>query len=194
MRALLFVGLPGCGKSTLAREFPEFVEINRDQIREQLFGTRRHHGHEGAVSREHARRIRRHAARGEEILISDTHSQRRCRKAMIRMLQDLGYQVEVLVFDVGEATCRKRNRERSEPVPAEVLERMGRRLRLAPPSLSEGMDRLRLIRQEGAGPLFTPGEIGQSACESPRDAPAPSGRARVPRPPRFPDGDEGRGS
>lgn len=179
MRALLLVGLPGCGKSTLAAAMPAMVEINRDRIRERLFGSQRHHAHEGAVSREHARLIRHHAARGEDLLISDTLTQRRSRRDLIGVLKGLGYQVEVWVFDVAEATCLARNREREEPVPAEVIARMGRRLRQAPPSMAEGMDALRWIRQEGVAPFFRPGETGPTVYDAPLGAEASTGRGRA---------------
>lgn len=181
MRAVLLVGLPGCGKSTLASATPGLVEINRDRIRERLFGSRRHHGHEGAVSREHARLIQLHAARGDDLLISDTLTQRRSRQELIRVLKSLGYRVEVWVFDVGEATCQARNRERPEPVPAEVIGRMSRRLRGAPPSLEEGMDALRLIRQDGVEPLLIADSV-RAGCESPLPAEGSTGRGRVRKP------------
>lgn len=182
MRAILLVGLPGSGKSTLAAETPGVVEINRDRIRERLFGSRTHHAHEGAVSREHARLIRDHAARGDDLVISDTHTQRRTRKDLIRVLQALGYRVEVWVLDVGEATCRERNRQRRPPVPAEVIARMSRRLLGAPPSLEEGMDALRWIRQEGAEPFFISSESGPAGYESPLPAEGTSERGRDPGP------------
>jgi predicted kinase len=155
MRAILLVGLPGCGKTTLADTMPGMIEINRDRIRERLFGSRTHHAHEGAVSREHARLIRYHAARGEDLLISDTHTQRRSRRDLIRVLKELEYRVEVWVLDVSEQVCQARNQQRPQPVPPEVIARMSRRLTEAPPSLEEGMDVLRTIRQEGVAPLFT---------------------------------------
>jgi predicted kinase len=155
MRAILLVGLPGCGKTTLAETMPGMVEINRDRIRERLFGSRMHHAHEGAVSREHARLIRHHAARGDDLLISDTHTQRRSRRDLIRVLKELGYQVEVWVLDVSEEVCQARNQQRPQPVPPEVISRMSRRLTEAPPSLAEGMDALRMIRQDGVASLLT---------------------------------------
>ncbi len=193
MRAILLVGLPGCGKSTLAAEHPDLTEINRDRIRERLFGSRRHHAGEGAVSREHGRLILHHAARGDDLLISDTHTQRRSRRDLIRRLKDLGYQVEVWVFDVGEETCQARNARRPEPVPPEVISRMSRRLRGSPPGLEEGMDALRVIRQGACAPLFSPAESGQAEYESPLGVSARSGRARVRTPARREDGEAARG-
>ena len=182
MRAILFVGLPGCGKSTLAAETPGVVEINRDAIRARLFGSRTHHAHEGAVSREHARLIRHHAANGDDLLISDTHSQRRSRRDLIRVLHELGYRVEVWVFDVAESTCQARNTARPQPVPPEVIARMSRRLRDCPPSLAEGMDVLRVIRQDGIPPLFTPAGIAPGEYARPRPAATPTETGPAPWP------------
>lgn len=182
MRAVLLVGLPGCGKSTLAARHPELVEINRDRIRERLFGSRRHHAHEGAVSREHARMIRHHAARGADLLISDTLTQRRLRRDLIHVLKELGYRVEVWVFDVAEETCLLRNQARPEPVPPDVIARMSRRLRSAPPDWDEGMDALKAIRQDGIAPFFTRGESARGECESLPPFAGSTGRAPARRP------------
>lgn len=171
MRAVLLVGLPGCGKSSLAAGGEAGVEINRDAIREELFGSRAHHGHEGLVSREHARRIRLHAARGEDLLLSDTHTQRRKRREIIRELKQLGYRVEVWVLDVATETCLARNQARPVQVPEEIIRRMSRRLLDAPPGPEEGMDALRVIRQVGVPTLFPAGSA-PAEYESPPADPA----------------------
>lgn len=154
MKAIVMVGIPGCGKSTAASELEQAIEVNRDNLRFELTGSYANFEHEGLVSRLHARRIRAAAAEGRDLVVSDTNTLRRYRRGLIKLLKQLGYQVEVVVFDVGPETCLRRNESRSKPVLSEVIHQMARRLRLNPPTLDEGMDSLRFIHQEDSRPLW----------------------------------------
>lgn len=156
MKAIVMVGIPGCGKSTAAAELPDAVEINRDTLRYELTGSYVNFEHEGLINRRHAQRIRQAAAEGRDLVVSDTNTVRRYRRSLINRLKCLGYHVEVVVFDVGPETCLDRNQTRSKPVIPEIIHRMARRLRLNPPTLDEGMDALRIIRQEESTPLLRP--------------------------------------
>ncbi|HEY9854288.1 MAG TPA: AAA family ATPase [Stenomitos sp.] len=161
MKATVMVGIPGCGKTTAVAAHGDVVEVNRDNLRFELTGSFTNFEHEGLINRRHAARLRQAAAEGRDVVVSDTNAVRRYRRSLIKLLKCLGYEVEVVVFDVGPETCLARNETRSKPVLPEIIRRMAHRLRLNPPSLEEGMDRLRFIRQEGAAPLYleAPAEI-----------------------------------
>lgn len=154
MKAIVMVGIPGCGKTTAATELSGAVEVNRDTLRFELTGAYDNFEHEGLINRRHAQRIRQAAAEGRDLVVSDTNTIRRYRRSLIKLLKCLGYEVEVVVFDVGPEACLARNETRSKPVLPEVIHQMARRLRLNPPTLAEGMDSLRFIRQLEAPPLF----------------------------------------
>lgn len=155
MKAIVMVGLPGCGKSTAAMARPDAVEVNRDNLRFELTGSYVDHTHEGLVSRRHVQRIRQAAAEGRDVVISDTNTVRRYRRSLIRLLKCLGYHVAVAVYDVGPETCIARNEGRSKPVLPEVIRQMAHRLMSNPPTLEEGMDALAFVRQPGIEPLFS---------------------------------------
>lgn len=155
MKAIVMVGIPGCGKSTAAARLAGAVEVNRDNLRLELTGSYDNFEHEGLVSRRHAQRIRAAAAEGHDLVVSDTNTVGRYRRSLIKLLKRLGYQVEVVVFDVGPETCLARNERRSKPVLPEVIHRMARRLRRDPPTLAEGMDSLRTLQQTEGPPLFS---------------------------------------
>lgn len=156
MKAIVMVGIPGCGKSTAAARLAGAVEVNRDNLRRELTGSYDNFAHEGLVSRRHAQRIRAAAAEGRDLVVSDTNTVRRYRRSLIKLLKRLGYRVEVVVFDVGPETCLARNESRSKPVLPEVIHQMARRLRRDPPTLAEGMDSLRTLQQDESPPLFSP--------------------------------------
>lgn len=102
-RAIVTVGLPGCGKSTFAAGLAaDHVELNMDALR-------------------------------EAVVVSDTHARRRDHTRVIRMLRSLGYEVELVFFDVGVATCLARNAGRARPVPEAAIHAMAARLRESPP-------------------------------------------------------------
>lgn len=154
MRAVVMVGIPGCGKTTAVAAHGAVVEVNRDHLRHELTGSSTNYDHEGLVNRRHAQRIREAAAEGRDLVVSDTNTVRRYRRSLIKLLKCLGYLVEVVVFDVGPETCIARNQTREKPVLPEIIQRMAHRLRLNPPTLDEGMDSLRFIRPEGTTPLY----------------------------------------
>lgn len=154
MRAVVMVGIPGCGKTTAVGAHGDVVEVNRDTLRHELTGSYTNFEHEGLVNRRHAARIRQAAAEGRDLVVSDTNTVRRYRRSLIELLKCLGYEVQVVVFDVGPETCMARNADRPRPVAPEVIRRMARRLRLNPPTLEEGMDVVTFVHQPDALPLF----------------------------------------
>ncbi|HEY9900656.1 MAG TPA: AAA family ATPase [Pantanalinema sp.] len=147
MKAIVMVGIPGCGKTTaVAATLEGYEEINRDNLRLELTGSYEDFSREGWINREHERRIRRAARMGKDVVISDTNTVRRNRRNLIALLRSLGYHVEVLLFDVSLETCLSRNKTRSKPVDESVIRKMAHRLQLNPPSLDEGMAAIRIIR------------------------------------------------
>ncbi|MBO9541614.1 AAA family ATPase [bacterium] len=151
MKAIVMVGMPGCGKSTEAAAIEGYEEINRDNLRLELTGSYEDFTREGWINREQARRIRKAAEAGRNVVISDTNTVRRYRRALIKLLKELGFHVEVQVFDVGLETCLLRNKTRSKPVDEEIIRKMANRLSLNPPAMDEGMDTIRVIGKAPRG-------------------------------------------
>lgn len=130
---IVFVGIPGSGKSTeakrVARELPGVVVSNRDSLREQLFGRdyARHApvpAKEKQVSRVQLRQVRMALSRGRDVIVDDTNLTPRVRHAWRRLANEFGVPVEMRYFDVDLQTALSRNAARDRRVPADVIRAM----------------------------------------------------------------------
>jgi len=158
---ILLIGLPGSGKSTLARQLvvadPKLTLISTDKIRERLFGDEIVQGVWLLVWREVQRQFQRAVikiSRGEvgAAIYDATNAQRRHRREVIISARAAGFkQIVGLWVDTPVWLCLARNRRRDRLVPEEVILRMHRQLRDAPPSLSEGLDCLLRSSQLSVG-------------------------------------------
>ncbi|MDV2996615.1 MAG: hypothetical protein N4J56_006269 [Chroococcidiopsis sp. SAG 2025] len=147
---ILLVGLPGSGKSTLVGQLvaadPKLQLISTDKIRERLFGNEVIQGEWLLVWREVQRQFQQatiQISRGEvsTAIYDATNAQRRHRREVIVYARAAGFkQIVGLWVDTPVWLCLARNRRRDRQVPEEVILRMHRQLRDAPPSLSEGLD------------------------------------------------------
>jgi predicted kinase len=147
LKAIVTVGLPASGKSTYAAGLKgDYVELNMDDLRFEICGdpTNQEVTHRAFGRRR--RKLWELARQGRNVIISDTHAKRRDRKRTIRELKELGYEVELVFFNVGEQTCLKRNEARDRHVPVEVIARMAERIRHTPPTPHEA-DRFRVITE-----------------------------------------------
>jgi len=129
MKAIITIGVPGSGKSTYAASLsPEYYEINRDEIREWLFGT----GYQQNSTDEKAVNTRVNQALAlavfikQDIIISDTNLNPKYRKILVDKLLRLGYNVVYKEFPITYDEMRKRNLEREDKplIPSNVLTRM----------------------------------------------------------------------
>lgn len=153
MKAIVTVGLPACGKSTYAGSLAAtHAELNLDDLRREISGDATNQHATGRAIGRRRHRLAELAKAGRDVIISDTHAKKRDRKRIIRDLRALGYEVELVFFDVGEATCHRRNAGRDRPVPATVIGQMAERLRTTPPASAEA-DRFTVI-QEPTDPLL----------------------------------------
>ncbi|MEH2278339.1 MAG: AAA family ATPase [Nostoc sp.] len=144
---LLLIGLPGSGKSTLAKtllaECPQMSLISTDAIRGQLFGSQAIQGPWLLIWREVERQFQQAISTENTAIFDATNAQRRHRREVIALARDLGFtQITGIWVDTPVWLCLARNKRRSRQVPEEIILRMHRQLRDAPPSLEEGLDRL----------------------------------------------------
>ncbi|QLE58480.1 AAA family ATPase [Nostoc sp. TCL26-01] len=143
----LLIGLPGSGKSTLAKqlvtECPQMELISTDAIRGQLFGSEATQGAWLLIWQEIERRFQQ-AVLTEKIAVLDaTNAQRSQRREMLTLARNSGF---TYITGIWVRTpvwlCLARNKKRLRQVPEEVILRMHRQLRDAPPSLEDGLDNL----------------------------------------------------
>ncbi|MBD6616382.1 AAA family ATPase [Komarekiella sp. 'clone 1'] len=142
---ILLIGLPGSGKSTLAKqlmaECPQMQLISTDAIRGQLFGSEAIQGSWLLIWREIQRQFQQAIAVDKTAIYDATNAQRRHRRELIALAQDTGFtHIAGFWVDTPVWLCLARNKRRSRQVPEEIILRMHRQLRDAPPSLEEGID------------------------------------------------------
>ncbi|MEH1941747.1 MAG: AAA family ATPase [Nostoc sp.] len=146
-KLILLIGLPGSGKSTLAKqlltECPQMSLISTDGIRGQLFGSQAIQGPWLVIWQEVRRQFQQAISTNNTAIFDATNAQRHHRREVIALARDLGFtHITGIWVDTPVWLCLARNKRRSRQVPEEIILRMHRQLRDAPPSLEEGLDSL----------------------------------------------------
>lgn len=138
MKAIVTIGIPCSGKSTWAEEYCKktgALEINRDNIRMNLFDLERYNDYkfskdkEDKVTDTHRNMINMAAMSGRDIVISDTNLNKKHRHELVDYLLDfMGFGVELKVFDIEFFDALKRNEKRTDKhIPRQVMYDMYRR-------------------------------------------------------------------
>ncbi|MBE9007217.1 AAA family ATPase [Fortiea sp. LEGE XX443] len=142
---ILLIGLPGSGKSTLAKkiitECPQMQLISTDAIRGQLFSDEIIQGPWFLIWQEVERQLQKALATKRTAIFDATNARRRDRRELIALAHNLGFtQITGIWLTTPVWLCLVRNKRRDRQVPEDVILRMHRQLRDAPPSLEEGLD------------------------------------------------------
>lgn len=143
MKAIIGIGLPGCGKTTLLRPLAKkegLAYINADDIRKELTGDARNHSKEPVVWRIAHSRIR-DGLKSAGVVIDATHSKRKDRARMVSFCRENGAQ-HIIGYWVKASlkTCMQRNEARHRVVRTEAVNKMYQRLETNSPSIEEGFD------------------------------------------------------
>lgn len=133
----IYHGLPGSGKSTLAKnlamEHPETVIINRDTIRENLFGAEYHKGSfpkesEKQVTEVQEKLVDEAMKNGKSVISDDTNLDPHIVAQWFQRAKKYGATVEQIHVDVPLETVKERNRIRGQQgvrlVPEHVIDGM----------------------------------------------------------------------
>lgn len=132
MKAFVTVGISASGKTSWAKELVRqgWRDINRDWIRFNMVkpGTdwsnyKFNNTNEKEVTRLQGLMISESWAAGDNIIISDTNLNPGIRAALIKQLQDLGYEVEIKAFPITRELAVKRDNLRANGVGAEIIYR-----------------------------------------------------------------------
>jgi predicted kinase len=145
-RLILLIGLPGSGKSTFAKQLlvedPQRQLISTDAIRSQIFGDEATQGSWLLIWREVQRQFQQaignSSCAASKAIYDATNAKRRHRTEVIALARATGFtHITGLWLDTPIWLCLARNRRRVRKVPEDIIFRMHRQLRDAPPTLQE---------------------------------------------------------
>ena len=143
-RIVVFVGLPGSGKSSYA-ESSGVTPISSDLMRQLLADDATDQTIHARVFNCMRYLLRHRLAAGRPVTYLDaTHLTPDERKPYIDIARWYGCDVEALLFDVPLEVCMERNRGRERVVPEEAMQVMA--AKLVPPSVNEGFNRVTVVR------------------------------------------------
>lgn len=126
MKAIITVGIPASGKTTKYAEFYGYI-VNRDDIREYLFGNYYSGGYKFTNAKEKQvtelcwERVLTCAAHKMDVVISDTNLNKGRRESLIEELEKLGYEVELDIIECSYELAVKRDLARQKSVGADVI-------------------------------------------------------------------------
>jgi predicted kinase len=136
LELVIFVGLPGSGKSTYYREHyaATHVHVSKDLM-------------PNARSRDDQQRklIEQALAAGKSVVVDNTNPSRDSRAALIAIGKRFGAHVIGYFFDVDVRACIVRNREREGRARVPEVAIFTTKKKLQPPDADEGFDEVHCI-------------------------------------------------
>lgn len=147
MRAIMVMGLPGSGKSTLCQTLPGFI-INRDDLRIMVHGKYDYVVDDEGVIREMAFACATCVANdGRDLILDETCANVATRMRWIEHLKKLGFKVHGVYVDTPIEVCIARRQEDNKGLDTNyetLIKSMAHGYKR--PTLAEGYDEL-TIRQ-----------------------------------------------
>lgn len=142
----MFIGIPGCGKSTHARKMMEkdssIVIVSSDAIRKELYGSEEDQSHNQEVFNEVFKRTRAALVNDLHVIVDATNLSRKRRIAFLKQFNSC--EKRATVFAIPFEVCCERNNSRERTVPQYAMDRMYRSFE--PPHWAEGFDSIDIIR------------------------------------------------
>lgn len=136
MKIFVTVGIPASGKTTWANEYikanPNGLNVNRDDIRQELFGPFKWgeyvftNDKEQAVTDRQINMVMNHAASGDSgyVIISDTNISQKTRDMWASIAKENNFELEYKVFNITLKEAIRRDRIRDMPVGEKVIRDM----------------------------------------------------------------------
>ncbi len=150
---IMLGGLPGCGKSTWAKDKTEYDVHSSDAIRAELFGDEDVQERPSEVFKLMYDRTLASLRAGKSVIYDATNLTRKNRVNTLteikKALKDLNIKYKYILIYAPIKTCKIRNKNRTRHVPNVVIDRMVKSFEL--PVKQEGWDE---IKVEYSSPLY----------------------------------------
>lgn len=142
---VVMCGLPGSGKSTIAKTLSNYVIISTDTIRAEFYGDESIQGDGAKVFMTAYKRIVENLRNQKNVVFDATNLHPKGRKALLKFVKSK-VDVNCIVFavEVDFQECLRRNAKRDRVVPEDVMHRMNRTYLY--PTEKEGWDLIRIIQ------------------------------------------------
>ena len=135
-KSIITIGIPTSGKSTFAAGIiendPSYVEINRDNIRRELFNVNGWNDYENTpaneklVTNREFDLIRSAYNDGKNIIITDTNLRMKYVRSFVSLLEHFGYDVKIKLCNISFMESIRRNENRSTPTDIDNIRSMHR--------------------------------------------------------------------
>ena len=142
---LMMCGLPGSGKSTIAKELAAEYNatiFSSDDLREELYGNANIQGDNAKLFTELHRRIKDCLREGKSAIMDATNINYKNRMAFLQELKNITCHKICIAVATPYEECLKRNAQRERKVPEKVIERMYRQFDI--PWYFEGWDQIEI--------------------------------------------------
>lgn len=142
---IMIAGLPGSGKSTIAKELANArnaVLHSSDDVRQELFGDANNQEMNELVFRELNTRIMEHLNDGRNVVYDATNLNYKKRKAFLDRMK-IECRKECVLVATPYEICLERNNGRERKVPQDVIEKMYRSIFI--PQYYEGWDHIDIV-------------------------------------------------
>lgn len=147
---LVLCGAPGCGKSTFAsRFFRDTQVVSSDECRLLVSDSETNIAASGEAFKLFYYTIERRLSLGRFTVADSTAVTRWARSRLLGIGRKYGFNVAVLIFDIPEDVCMRRNKGRNRRVILPVIARMRKMIRHTLEVVSdEGFDRVHVLTEE----------------------------------------------